>query len=444
MNRTVMLALVGLTAAVALVTYLVVTGWDAPAAVDSGLQGVRDMLATTELATDSPEEAVEATSPAHGATTPRRASLSPVTVVEPVTSAAEPPSAAPVPPTPAIAPPAAAVSPPPAPDSSAHFLPGSLSTWATFDIDARQPIVVRAAGVVSSAALAANPDGVGPRVTTATPPAPDPAVDQLVLPDAPFLSLIGRVCSDDRCTSPFLLGANATVCPSDLPVTGRLQVMTNNYIRIGGRQTLSNYSRTTGGYSLYVEAAATGACTDSGATALRRDAAAMAEGRVLRNPDYNLSSGQTFWKPFFVPMGGPFILRAAGLIEGSGRAPSTGPDGAEITEEARWWNPAPGGTAASARTGQLYLEGLPYQALLGRLCGTEACGEPFLVGRERLVCPTDSYTDRVELWINHVIVSPRMLDRQTPLTFEMFELQTRRGGYTFEVAPASAGACGRP
>jgi hypothetical protein len=58
-----------------------------------------------------------------------------------------------------------------------------------------------------------------------------------------------------------------------------------------------------------------------------------------------------------------------------------------------------------------------------------------------MVCPADPYTDRVELWINRVIVAPRMLDRQTPLTSEMFELQTRRGGYSFEVAPAGANAC---
>jgi hypothetical protein len=37
-----------------------------------------------------------------------------------------------------------------------------------------------------------------------------------------------------------------------------------------------------------------------------------------------------------------------------------------------------------------------------------------------------------------------MLEQQTPLTFEMFEVQTRKGGYAFEVAPAGAGACGGP
>lgn len=438
MNRALMLAIAAFAVAAALAVYIFVTGWDAPAAVQASLQGVRDMVATPA---EEPEaEAPPAETAAPAATPAPRKPAAPVAVadVAPVETIDTAP-----PPAPAVAPPTAAVAPPPPPptrDPSAHYLPGNLATWATFDIDLGEPIVVRAAGVVSSAASAASPDGVSLPAPLGPVP-PGPPVDQLVLPSAPFLSLIGRVCSTDRCTAPFSLGASATLCPADLPVSGQLQVLTNNYVRIGGRQTMSNYSTTTGGYSLYVQAAADGACTGSGPAALGRDATAMAEGRVLRNPDYAVSSGQTFWKPFFVPMGGPFVIRASGEIEGSGPAPATGPAGATIPAEARWWTQRPADATATTRAGQLFREGLPYQALIGRLCGTDGCGEPFLVGSERLVCPADPYTDRVELWINRVIVTPRMLDRQTPLTFEMFELQTRRGGYTFEVAPAGANAC---
>jgi hypothetical protein len=441
MNRALMLAIAAFAVAAALVVYIFVTGWDAPAAVQAGLQGVRDMVATPAAEPEADAEAPPAETAAPATTPAPRKPAAPVAVaeVEPAGTI----DVAPLP-APAVAPPAAAVAPPPPPtpprDPSAHYLPGNLSTWATFDIDLKEPLVVRAAGVVSSAASAASPDGVGLPVP-AGPAPPGPPADQLVLADAPFLSLIGRVCSADRCTAPFSLGANATLCPADLPVRGQLQVLTNNYVRIGGRQTLSNYSTTTGGYSIYVQAAADGACTGTRAAALGRDATAMAEGRVLRNPDYHVSSGQTFWKPFFVPMGGPFVIRATGEIEASGPAPATGPNGATIPAEARWWSQQSGDATVTTRAGQLFREAFPYQALIGRLCGSDGCGEPFLVGRERMVCPADPYTDRVELWINRVIVAPRMLDRQTPLTFEMFELQTRRGGYSFEVAPAGANAC---
>ena len=61
---------------------------------------------------------------------------------------------------------------------------------------------------------------------------------------------------------------------------------------------------------------------------------------------------------------------------------------------------------------------------------TEKCGQPFLVGTERTICPSTRYNERIELWINHIV--PKTTDRQLP--FASLTFQSRRGEYRFEIA----------
>jgi hypothetical protein len=91
---------------------------------------------------------------------------------------------------------------------------------------------------------------------------------------------------------------------------------------------------------------------------------------------------------------------------------------------------------------RLFDGSMPYQALIGRLCGASGCSPTFLVGSERVICPLAPFDDRLELWINHIIQPAGLLGSQTPLSLDAFQLQTRRGAYRFEISRGPATACG--
>lgn len=347
----------------------------------------------------------------------------------------------------ALLPPVRIAPPPPrklAPVPPSHYLPGNTTEWMTFGIRVQGPTVVLARGSVATPDDSSGPNGVTNANRERQPQfAPAAGRNERALDSAPYLSLIGRICANGRCTPPFFIGTGAVLCPSELQMTGELQVWTNNYVRELGVETVNPHRAANGGFYLHGEPAPAESCAGA-ATAPGPSAPALAPGTVMRKPEFRIANSQTFWKPFFLPMGGAMIVRASGTIEASGPAPATTPDGVVVPADKRWWartNPAGG---PGSGEGRLFVDDLPYHALIGRVCGAEGCGQPFLVGRERVLCPAAPYTDRLELWINRVIRAPRMLERQTPLTFEMFEVQTRKGGYAFEVAPAGAGACGGP
>jgi hypothetical protein len=118
----------------------------------------------------------------------------------------------------------------------------------------------------------------------------------------------------------------------------------------------------------------------------------------------------------------------------------TGPRGIVVPAVAQWSYPGARDVTVDS-THRLFDPSLPYQSLIGRLCAADSCGEPFLVGTERIVCPDARFANRLELWINHIIRPAGLLGSQTPLTLDAFDLQTRRGQYQFEVSRAAAGAC---
>jgi hypothetical protein len=228
-------------------------------------------------------------------------------------------------------------------------------------------------------------------------------------------------------------------------VSGNLQLWTNNYVRVDGMQTSLNYSSVFGGYSFYVEPAPESLCAPgtqrAAGSASSLDAKELEAGRTLRNPEFTISSSQSSWKPFFVPLSVPLLIRASGSMQPRGGADPTGPTGIVVPKVPQWSYPGARDVTVDAEH-RLYDPSFPYQALIGRLCSSSSCGNPFLVGTERVICPVPPNTDRLELWINHIISPAGLLGSQTPLTLDAFDLQTRRGSYRFEIARAPAGACG--
>ena len=321
------------------------------------------------------------------------------------------------------------------------FVPGNLRGWIGYGITFDQPLLVRAGGELRAGDEIAGPNGLKDVVTA--PGAggrtlPDTRVR--VLPAAPYLALIGRVCSTEECSAPFVIGAHAVLCPSALGISGDLQLWTNNYVQVNGYQTLESYTIAAGGYRFQAEPAPARACDNgaaAGAPATARDPGTpLPDEQPLKDPGFSVSSRQNSWKPFFLPMDRAFVIRASGQMQPLERVRATGPNGIEVPANAPRWT-YPGAKTVVVDADHVLLEkSLPYQALIGRLCGPKECGDPFLIGAERTICPSTRYNERIELWINHIV--PRASERHLP--FASLTFQSRRGEYRFEIA--SAPPCG--
>jgi hypothetical protein len=324
------------------------------------------------------------------------------------------------------------------------YLPGRTSTWTGFDVTISSPTVIRAGGRVVAGTDSAGPDGLLGSDFERRLGNQRPDDNQRVLPSAAYLALIARVCSTMACSEPFLIGSRGVLCPSDLKVKGNLQFLTNNYVRVEGMQTSLNYSKVSGGYSFYMEPAPAHLCSAGAAppaeAAASIDAAALEKGLTLNNREFTISSSQSSWKPFFLPLASPLLLRASGSMRPRGGVEPTDPRGITVPAGTSWAYPGTRDLVVDA-THHLYDPSLPYQALIGRLCGPTECGAPFLVGTERVICPAPPMSDRLELWINHIIGPAGLLGSQTPLTLDALELQQRSGTYRFEISRAPASAC---
>jgi hypothetical protein len=310
------------------------------------------------------------------------------------------------------------------------------------DIMGGAPMRLRAGGLVSTQEDSSGPEGLRGSVFERELTRRRPAGNARVMPSGPYLGLIGRVCTGDVCSEPFLVGSTRLLCPSDFDAEGRLQLWTNNYIQLDGTRTLTRFSGATGGYAVYAEPAMPNACSASGPSVVNApDTAAIMAGQTLRRPEFVISSSQTSWKPFFLPLSVPLLVKASGSMQPRGGARSTGPEGIVVPAQARWVYP---GTSDLVVDGdnRLYDARFPYQALIGRVCGDAGCGQPFLVGTDRVICPGGGYTDRLELWINHIMRRESLLGTQLSVSMEAFELQGRHGDYRFEVSRARAAACG--
>jgi hypothetical protein len=317
------------------------------------------------------------------------------------------------------------------------FVPGNLRGWIGYGVTFEQPLLVRAGGELRAGDQISGPNGlkdagIDPRAAGRT--VADTRVR--VMPGAPYLALIGRVCSNEECSAPFVIGAHAVLCPSSLGITGDLQLWTNNFVQVDGYQTLASYTAAAGGYRFQAESAPANACENGTAQAApgasHDPGTPMPDARPLKDPAFSVSSRQNSWKPFFLPLDRAFVIRATGQMQPQERVRATGPGGIEVPPNASRWM-YPGTKTVMIDAEHVLLEkGLPYQALIGRLCGPKECGEPFLIGTERTICPSTRYNERIEMWINHSV--PKASDRHLP--FANLTFQSRRGEYRFEIANA--------
>jgi hypothetical protein len=297
------------------------------------------------------------------------------------------------------------------------YLPGQRSEWTAYDLDLDTPRIIRAAGQISIGKGVSDPNGLRDSKNERGARAKPERGNKRALPSAPYLALIGRVCSDRTCSEPFFVGTRAVVCPSDT-VGGRvqLQLRTNHDVPVDGTETLRRSTHLFGGFSIYAEAAPDAACGGrSRILPAGHDVTPIASGELLRGPELRVAGTQTWWKPFFVPLSRPLVIRASGEVRLRRGATTTGPNGIAVDAAAKLYQPA-----------------LPYHALIGRLCGPTECGPPFLVGDERILCAKSPHDDHLELWMNHIIDPPAD-------SFEI--LQSHSGEYRFELSGAPAGAC---
>ncbi len=324
--------------------------------------------------------------------------------------------------------------------STTHYVAGNVNRWTPSDVVVDAPTVIRAGGSISTGSDTAGPAGMVKSnyermlISSAT------RRNARVLDSAPYLSLIGRLCSQDECSPPFPVGAGTVVCPATVKMSGQLQLWTNNYIRVGGGQTVTNYSVVTGGFSVTTEPAPANACeADARRFVGTLPSLPTDPNETVHRPEFVVTSSQTSWKPIFLPMDAPLLIRASGDMRPRESAQATGPDGIPVSGSS-WSYPGSHTTAVDAEH-PLFEPSMPYQALIGRMCGAESCGKPFLVGHERTVCPSSPYADHLELWINLVTSPPGLLGSQTPLTMQTLDLQTRLGAYSFVVSRGDAGQC---
>ena len=204
---------------------------------------------------------------------------------------------------------------------SDSYVPGNLHGWISYDIAFEKPLLIRAGGELRAGADAAGPSGLassqyekelaGRRAEFQF------RGNSRVINAAPYLALIGRVCSSDICSAPFVVGAGTLLCPSPMSMKGELQLWTNNYVRVEGFQTLLPYSRVSGGYRFQTEPAPSGACGAESIGAkgpIRPDIAALEAGQVIKDSAFLVSSRQMSWKPFFVPLDRAIVIRASGYM----------------------------------------------------------------------------------------------------------------------------------
>ena len=433
----------GLVAVVVLVfSYVLITD-DGPPLVRQGVQVVRDLaFPSTDRPAPAPPVEEKALPPTRVVPTIVREPAPPRAAAEQVGQGRR--SSAPVerPPVTFTRGTAAPMPAKPIPRRTDFYLPGSVSSWTTVDVVGGTPLRLRAGGVVTTQDESAGPEGVkGSVYERALERRHVASSSERVMMSGPYLALIGRVCLEGVCSNPFLVGSTRLLCPTEFGSEGRLQLWTNNYIQVEGTRTVNRFSSATGGFAIYVEPAPAEACGTSGpSVANAPEVATLAAGQVLKRPEFLISSSQITWKPFFLPLTMPLRLTASGLMQPRGGARSTGPEGIRVPEQARWVYP---GTSDLVVDGQnrLYDSRFPYQALIGRVCGTQGCGQAFLVGREHTICANAGYADRVELWINHIMRPEGMLGTQLSVSMEALEMQGRRGEYRFEVSRAPAGTC---
>ena len=135
------------------------------------------------------------------------------------------------------------------------YIPARVEDWNRVDVDVAGPTLLRAGGQVAVGSVISGPQGRGIDVAS-----PSARPGDLAVPWAPYLSLVARVCSASQCSAPFVVGSRAIVCPATVGMTGKLELWTNNRVRVNGSWSRLRVPAAAGGFSVYAQAVDEAAC----------------------------------------------------------------------------------------------------------------------------------------------------------------------------------------
>lgn len=339
------------------------------------------------------------------------------------------------------------------------FITGVLA-WTMFEqpIMISSPIAVKLRGKMtvrySDSRGDAKKSEVTPKGLNIPIPTREGDVERL-LPSAPFMAVIGRICSavekfqfegswerpdnnwsnfrktPHNCSEPFLVGSGTVLCPANVGV-GILQLAVNedvvHAVGMSGHEA-------EGQFWVEADAASPNACGTTNVADLREEAEAWANNQVQRKPEFRLLGPQLDWKPFSIPPNRQLTIKAEGQIQPHAEsAYISGPTGL---------NPE-----AQLKGYKLVDSRFKDNALLGRFCREDDCGPVFLVGDGTTVCARGNI---LELRINHIVGTYQTLtynDGKPVFDPRHFNLSKRedlqedlahfRGAYRFELTAGAA------
>lgn len=256
----------------------------------------------------------------------------------------------------------------------------TIHTWQSFGVRLESPVVIKAYGYVVSqdgGEVQSTPDGV---YEDGLPAGLRGFVP--LLPTAPYLALVGRVCNEGSCGNPFFIGRETVLCPQQLG-SGVLEFNVNE---LGAASFFGDNS---GGYRFEVSSARPDACP--------------AQMRYAFFTGRTVTVKGSEWQRTGLSLDRPLKLNSTGKVYAGSTQRYATPDGLDI----KVFSSAPEFRGEQAGRPRLPYDS-PFLSLIGRLCqqeigdhpGDDKCGEPFFVGSESTLCPATIGKGKLQLAIH--------------------------------------------
>ena len=219
------------------------------------------------------------------------------------------------------------------------YVPGNLHGWIGYEIAFDKPLLLRAGGELRAGLDAAGPGGL-PTSEYEKGLAVRRADFQFrgnsrVMNTAPYLSLIGRICSRKIPSPPFLVGSGTVLCPSPMSVKGELQAPDQQLRSPRGIPDAAAVLARIRRLSI-PDRSRTRRCLRCGTREARprraRTSPRSTRARQSRDAGFIVSSRQTSWKPFFLPLDRALVIRASGYMQPREAVTGTDPNGIAVPE----------------------------------------------------------------------------------------------------------------
>jgi hypothetical protein len=254
----------------------------------------------------------------------------------------------------------------------------TMQTWQSFGVRLESPLVVKAYGYVISqdgGEVQSTPDGV---YEDGLPAGLRRVVP--LLPTAPYLAFVGRVCNEASCGNPFFIGRETVLCPQQLG-SGVLEFNVNEF------GAASFWGDNSGGYRFELSSARLDACP--------------AQMRYAFFTGKTVTVKGSAWQRTGLSLDRPLKLDSTGKVYAGSTQRYATPDGLDI----KVFSSAPEFSGEQAGRPRLPYDS-PFLSLIGRLCeqetvaGDDKCGEPFFVGSESTLCPATIGKGKLQLAIH--------------------------------------------